>query len=269
MNRKEFRDFLESKIWKFAKTYSRKAPHWYTLRKQWSDDTMFDNAVQQLRDYAGIQWFWRKPYQVFEIDGWRYWTMGAPIKDTILINKTVAHNQYNTIADHYDGLFIENQYKEEDNELAEILKEKIKGKYVCDIGCGTGLLLDMIKIERQDYIGIDPSNKMIQIARQKHYGKKFLIDRFETYDQRHFKDRDVITVSLFGSMNYVIRDCLKYIKDYGKNYFLMFYKKKYYPVTYKRTGKDFFHYKYTMSELKKIFRGAEVREYNNYYIVEK
>jgi hypothetical protein len=62
-------------------------PHWYTLRKTWTDDAAFIEVVEFIRQYGYREKFKGNRYTVMDIGGYHYWTMGWPIKSTILINR--------------------------------------------------------------------------------------------------------------------------------------------------------------------------------------
>lgn len=265
MTKQEIVAILNDHEWKFAKTFKYKAPHWYTLREKWNDDPLFDTIVQAVRDNAKTEYFWRKPFEVLTFEGWKYWSMGAPIDETILINKAFDSGQYNDLAWNYDDLFKDKSFQEENKDIADMLNSFTLDK-VYDIGCGTGLLLELLDIEPINYIGIDPSWSMIKRAREKYPNHKFLIDRFETYRTFHLKE-NAIAISLFGSMNYVLPEYLDRVRDYGQRYFLMFYKEDYEPVTYDMVGKKLYHYKHSKQKLQAQFNEASILEYNNYYIV--
>lgn len=270
MSDKEIKDLLDSKGWKFAKTYAHKAPHWYTLRDKWGDDPQFDEVVIALRERGKTEYFWRKPFTVWEYEGWKYWTMGAPIDETILINKSFSHTQYNDVADYYDMVFHDEESISENKQVWNMLFEYVDGKCVYDIGCGTGLLLDMANdddYELTGYCGIDPSRRMIEIAREKHEGRRFNIDRFETYQTMIHKQKPSIVVSLFGSMNYVIPQYLTRVSQYADSHFLMFYKNDYEPVTYDRVKKQIYHHKHDADFLQSLYPTSTVTNFNNYYIV--
>ena len=264
MTKEEVVSLLDKAEWKFAKTFSHKAPHWYALREKWNNDEEFDFLVQWLRDNSVTRYFWRKPFQVFIYKGWRYWTMGAPINETILINKAFDMEQYNDIADVYDKLFEDDFSQKENEEIASMIPDNHK---IYDIGSGTGLLLEIKQITKENYIGIDPSWLMNKKAKSKFEGYKFLTDRLETYQTNHHKTRDAICVSLFGSMNYVLPQYLKRIYELSDNYFLMFYKKDYSPITYEKAGKELFHNKYDKEQLLDYFKDSKITEWHNYYIV--
>ena len=82
-----FDTFLDKAQWNWAKTYANKAPHWYCIRAEFNDDRLFDEVVQYIRDHAVTEYFFRKPFQYFYHEGWKYWTMGNPINETTIINR--------------------------------------------------------------------------------------------------------------------------------------------------------------------------------------
>ena len=87
----EIREFLNNQNWIFSKTYKDKAPHEYCLRKEVNGtDKDFDDAVIYIREHGFRAYFWRKEHIYFPLDGKLYWTMGAPINETILINRCEA-----------------------------------------------------------------------------------------------------------------------------------------------------------------------------------
>jgi hypothetical protein len=77
---------LQASQWAFAKTMPHN-PHWYTLRKDWVAKVSFDAVVQYIRDHGTERKFMSATYTYFDYNGWTYWTMGAPLPITILINK--------------------------------------------------------------------------------------------------------------------------------------------------------------------------------------
>lgn len=88
---------LEAAQYTFAKSMPDN-PHWYTLRDGWRDED-FVFVVLFIREHGKkVRWPANsrraREYTVFEHNGFRYWTMGAPIapapytkQDTYLINR--------------------------------------------------------------------------------------------------------------------------------------------------------------------------------------
>jgi hypothetical protein len=79
------RSFIATHTWKFAKTMP-KCPHFYTMRKD-SDPSEFEWFVLFIRQHGFQRTYFKKIRTYLEIDGWEYWTMGAPVEETILVNK--------------------------------------------------------------------------------------------------------------------------------------------------------------------------------------
>ena len=76
---------LERCFWKYARTLSHN-PHHYTLRDKWTDGS-FDEIVEAVRHYSVDERFGKTIYQICYLGNFKYWSMGAPIEETILINK--------------------------------------------------------------------------------------------------------------------------------------------------------------------------------------
>jgi hypothetical protein len=66
-------------------------PHEYTLRKLWRSDADFARAVLFIRAHGYQNLFEGRWYTQLDIGAHTYWTMGAPVEETILIDrKTIA-----------------------------------------------------------------------------------------------------------------------------------------------------------------------------------
>ena len=82
---KSIRGFIESVRWTFAKTMP-KWPHEYIVRKN-VDRNLFVQFVRFIRSNGYEGNFYSKKLIYFEHNEKVYWTMGAPIEDTIIINR--------------------------------------------------------------------------------------------------------------------------------------------------------------------------------------
>ena len=270
MEKQKAIDLLLNAKYRFAKRSKHKNPHWYTLKDTWKLKKEFKAVAQFIRDNGVEEGFWKIKYLCFHHKGWKYWTMGAPIKDTILINKTYVSEQYNKIAYKYDELFTDPESKHQDAEIFKMLKPIIDHKKyfdntntILDVGSGTGLLVDLLKPDPENYIGIDPSFIMVKLAKQKFPEHTFKCNKLETYH----KPADII-ISLYGSMNYVIDEYIDKVKILAPHHFLMFYKPDYKPEVYNRAEKTLYHYKYNITDLKLLFPQSDVKEWYNYIIVQ-
>lgn len=146
---------------------------------------------------------------------------------------------YDAIAAQYDSLHKDPKSLQEDRAIARFLREYLApGCKVLDLGCGTGLLLELLALQPEDYIGIDPSEKMLEELQRKfpeHETKK------KAFGAEDLEDVDV-AVSIFGPISYVDPDLVFQLVSSGVNYFLMFYKEGYRPVTYDMCQVEFHPY---------------------------
>jgi hypothetical protein len=81
----DFTDFLKNHNWRFARTMPDN-PHFYTLRRH-ALHSVFDDAVRYMRDKGVIEYFSGKPYKMLHHGDHKFWTMGAPLSATALINR--------------------------------------------------------------------------------------------------------------------------------------------------------------------------------------
>jgi SAM-dependent methyltransferase len=255
-----FEHFVNKSRWIFAKTM-KENPHEYALRKN-CDSSEFDEAVLFIRENGVKEEFKGYYYVIYYLNGLKYWTMGAPLDKTILINRTRDFNIYDKIADQYCSLH-QDLISTSQNMVVKMCLQNMEGPSL-DIGCGTGLLLDLVKIMPADYLGIDPSEKMLNILHGKYPG--FPIEKvpFEQFRGNGYKN----VISLFGSVSYIMPqfiDKLIELCNFG-NMFLMFYKENYLVKTHKAAGIDILYYKYSRNELKSFFH-VEPIEFYDYYII--
>src|SRR5512147_3247037 len=82
----DLRSLVEQSTWTFARTMPR-YPHEYTLRRHAKDELLFERVVLHIRRHGYTKLFGETRYTYLDLDGWQYWTMGAPLQDTILINR--------------------------------------------------------------------------------------------------------------------------------------------------------------------------------------
>lgn len=260
----------------FAKTMPEN-PHWYTLRKKWGaggvadaeGDADFVWTVETIRGYGYKEKFKKSWYGMFNANGYKYWTMGAPIPATILINRKPLHPRdelvpeppYDRLADVYDALFNDDASAEEEDELFRN-EVRYTGGSVLDVGCGTGLFLDCVYAP--DYTGIDPAHAMLGRLMSKYPEARTVHAAFEDFGGKQYD----LVVSLFGSPSYIRPEFLSRVPDMvtpGGRWFFMFYAPGYHPVTYERAGVELKHF--AADEALQHLPG-QVRTWRNYVIVE-
>ena|SRR5215203_4395867 len=97
----DFQDFVERHEWTFAKTMAH-MPHEWIKRarmKELGAESDFEAAVLFIRENGYQRRFGSKVYTYYDLkheeDGkeiWRqYWTMGAPMVRTIIMNRALIH----------------------------------------------------------------------------------------------------------------------------------------------------------------------------------
>jgi hypothetical protein len=82
-------DWIKSNKWTFAKTFAKFAPHEYLVinKKDLNEVRRFRAFIEIIREYGYEGHFGKRVFKYFEIDGYKYWTMGAPVEETIIINR--------------------------------------------------------------------------------------------------------------------------------------------------------------------------------------
>ena len=87
MTLENIKQILESKSYRFAKTMPE-IPHFYTLKREWDNPKEFEMAVTYIRE-NGKKELWQdgQHYAYLYVNGWKYWTMGSSVSETILINR--------------------------------------------------------------------------------------------------------------------------------------------------------------------------------------
>jgi hypothetical protein len=85
-------EFISKEEWTFAKTMQM-WPHEYLVRER-VDETLFIKLVEHIRTNGYQGSFYKKKITYYEEAGLVYWTMGAPISETIIINRCLKENTY-------------------------------------------------------------------------------------------------------------------------------------------------------------------------------
>jgi hypothetical protein len=88
----DLRVFVESAEWTFAKTMPE-WPHEYIVRER-VDEVLFVTLVQHIREYGYEGKFYSKTMTYYDEDDRVYWTMGAPLDETIIVNRCKKEDSY-------------------------------------------------------------------------------------------------------------------------------------------------------------------------------
>ena len=95
----DLKAFVDETSWTFAKTYAKTWPHEYIVRDR-VDEELFLSLVRHIREHGYQGWFYRKPITYFDEDGMVYWTMGAPVEETIIVNRCTKEQSYEYRLEH-------------------------------------------------------------------------------------------------------------------------------------------------------------------------
>ncbi len=88
----EIRNLIDTEKWRYAKTMP-KWPHEYILRKN-VDEALFVAMVKHIRAHGYLGYFYSREITYYDEAGLTYWTMGAPVDETILINRCPKENTF-------------------------------------------------------------------------------------------------------------------------------------------------------------------------------
>lgn len=88
----ELWNFVSVVKWTFAKTMPE-WPHEYIVRER-VEAKLFEQMVRHIRANGSEGKFYETSYIYFEEDGLLYWTMGAPLEETTVINRCRKESSY-------------------------------------------------------------------------------------------------------------------------------------------------------------------------------
>ncbi len=88
----DLREFVAASQWTFAKTMPE-WPHEYIVRGR-VDGRLFEALVRHIRENGFEARFYGRTLTYFAEGGLLYWTMGAPIEETTIINRCRQEGSY-------------------------------------------------------------------------------------------------------------------------------------------------------------------------------
>jgi hypothetical protein len=87
------RRIIAAHQWIFAKTMPW-VPHEYIRRSDCKDAKVFEWFVQYIRDVGRLERYGKSIRSYLHLDNYKYWTMGAPVMETIIINRQATDRGY-------------------------------------------------------------------------------------------------------------------------------------------------------------------------------
>ena len=88
----EIKEFISTCKWTYAKRMP-KWPHEYIVRKN-VDEELFIRLVKHIREYGYEGKFYQCDITYFDEGGMTYWTLGAPIEETTIVNRCRKEDTY-------------------------------------------------------------------------------------------------------------------------------------------------------------------------------
>jgi hypothetical protein len=178
-------DLAPSLPWHFASSMPD-APHSYVVRGRTLDEERFMRAVHVIRTFGQPGKFWSRTNVYLTVGQVKWWTMGDTLDGTIIINMANTEKVYGRqdapltrsgipmvydgLACDYDSRYLSPDCIEENEHMAAIVRKHF-GAYAprtLDVGCGTGLLLDLGITAPGMFVGVDPSQGMLNELIRKH-----------------------------------------------------------------------------------------------------
>ena len=88
MTEQQAREYIATVRWQWAKTYAKSWPHEYTVRKWRPElDQEFVAFARYVREHGRPEPFLDRTHIYLYLEGHKYWTMGAPVDETTVINR--------------------------------------------------------------------------------------------------------------------------------------------------------------------------------------
>ena len=97
----KLRKFIDESTWIFAKTYAKTWPHEYIVRDK-VGEKLFLDFVRHIRVNGYIGKFYKKDIIYYNWLDMVYWTMGATIEETTIINRCTKEQTYEYRLAHND-----------------------------------------------------------------------------------------------------------------------------------------------------------------------
>jgi SAM-dependent methyltransferase len=129
---------------------------------------------------------------------------------------------YDALASRYDALYLDAASRYENAVVQTTLQRlEVDDTEVLDLGCGTGLFLDM-GFHPRHYLGVDISEEMVHVARQKHPNWTFCVgDMASSVSERY----DTVIV-LFGGASQALHvsmlDLMRHLLPGGRFCLMVF-----------------------------------------------
>ncbi len=249
--------------WTWAKTYADSAPHNYVVlgRTKGIEREDFIRAGRVIRTFGQPGKFYSNLniYLVSPDGTTKWWTMDEAVTDTDLINMattevdygrqdapktdTGTFTLYDSLATVYDKMWTTPEDEAENLAVRRLVVEHF-GPFApktLDIGCGTGLLLDLGITAPGLFTGVDPSRGMLnELVRKWPKVTKVIPSTMESAYEEVSRDRFDLITAMFSVASYLEPETIAKLPSLlkpGGMVFLMTYKDGYRPDYYEVDSK--------------------------------
>lgn len=174
---------------------------------------------------------------------------------------------YDSIAPEYDSRYTDESCQLENKAVAEIVKSLHPNPKLLDVGCGTGLALELGLVNTGKYVGLDPSEGMLQRMREKFPEENLRLVQatFEdAYDRRLVRRGFDVMISLFGSPSYVAPSYMENMISMANHGVVMHYLPGYWPDYEHET--PYASRSLALAERAVLSRGGKILELNNFQV---
>jgi SAM-dependent methyltransferase len=136
---------------------------------------------------------------------------------------------YDQLAEIYDERYSNEHCREENEQVAAWVREISADPVLLDVGCGTGLALELELASLEKYRGIDPSAGMLQRFQAKFPGVDVVNLGFEEAFDKDMLGEASVVISLFGSPSYIYPAFQKFLVAAAPHGLVMHYRPGYQP----------------------------------------
>lgn len=236
--------------WRFASTMPE-WPHSYIVRGGGSrlSDEDFTRAVRVIRTFGDPGKFYGKTRIYLAINGTKWWAMDGGPDECEIINQAESSQSYgdqdaptteagrfivyDSLATEYDARYDEAEDLAENKHVQDLVRTHFgpTAPSTLDVGCGTGLLLDLGITAPGVYTAVDPSKGMLNELLRKHPKVRDVVPSTMEEAIGFFKPRQFdLVCALFGSPSYISPEVLVQIPDLSSDLTIfMHYKEGYLP----------------------------------------
>lgn len=242
------RNEIAKRQWTYAKTYDKTYPHEYITRFQ-GDREAFDHFHRLITQFGHIQLFHGTPRPYLVVDDWKYWRMERVLVPRVLyvinraqpVSKTYGPQwapdtrrigpatAYDFASVDWDQRVPDWVTPDEIDSMRWMLEQMTHGSVV-NVGCGHGRLHDLVKIRPSRFLGLDPSQGMLNVHVERH--KLFRVQPWtlgEYAEGSEAQPWDAV-LALWGTADHLTEAEIEYADELASEHLLLMFHGKVQPI---------------------------------------